>query len=130
MQLPVASLPGIDFPAIRVSASRPGADPATMAASVAAPLERRLGEIAGVNELTSSSSLGASSISIQFDLSRNVDDAARDVQAALNAAALDLPSDLPTLPIYRKANRTVRKIKLSWSARANSTIAVQHIVGV
>ena len=103
-QLPVASLPGIDFPAIRVSASRPGADPATMAATVAAPLERRLGEIAGVNELTSSSSLGASSISIQFDLSRNVDDAARDVQAALNAAALDLPSDLPTLPVYRKAN--------------------------
>ena len=103
-QLPVASLPGIDFPAIRVSAGRPGADPATMAATVAAPLERRLGEIAGVNELTSSSSLGASSISIQFDLSRNVDDAARDVQAALNAAALDLPSDLPTLPIYRKAN--------------------------
>lgn len=103
-QLPVASLPGIDFPAIRVNASRPGADPATMAATVAAPLERRLGEIAGVNELTSSSSLGASSVSIQFDLSRNVDDAARDVQAALNAAATDLPSDLPTLPTYRKAN--------------------------
>ena len=103
-QLPVASLPAIDFPAIRVGASRPGADPATMAATVAAPLERRLGEIAGVNELTSSSSLGASSIQIQFDLSRNVDDAARDVQAALNAAATDLPGDLPTLPNYRKAN--------------------------
>ena len=103
-QLPVASLPAIDFPAIRVGASRPGADPATMAATVAAPLERRLGEIAGVNELTSSSSLGSSSISIQFDLSRNVDDAARDVQAALNAAATDLPSDLPSLPTYRKAN--------------------------
>ncbi|MCW6510327.1 efflux RND transporter permease subunit [Lichenifustis flavocetrariae] len=103
-QLPVASLPGIDFPAIRVNASRPGADPATMAATVAAPLERRLGEIAGVNELTSSSSLGASSISIQFDMTRNVDDAARDVQAALNAAATDLPSDLPSLPTYRKAN--------------------------
>ncbi len=103
-QLPVASLPSVDFPAIRVSASRPGADPATMAATVAAPLERRLGEIAGINEITSSSSLGATSISLQFDLSRNVDDAARDVQAALNAAATDLPSDLPNLPVYRKAN--------------------------
>ena len=103
-QLPVASLPAIEFPAIRVNASRPGADPATMAATVAAPLERRLGEISGVNEITSTSSLGNSAISLQFDLSRNVDDAARDVQAALNAAATDLPSDLPTLPTYRKAN--------------------------
>ncbi|MGI4764141.1 MAG: efflux RND transporter permease subunit, partial [Janthinobacterium lividum] len=103
-QLPVASLPAVDFPAIRVNASRPGADPAIMAATVAAPLERRLGEIAGVNELTSNSTLGSSSIQLQFDLSRNVDDAARDVQAALNAAATDLPGDLPTLPNYRKAN--------------------------
>ncbi len=103
-QLPVASLPAIEFPAIRVNASRPGADPATMAATVAAPLERRLGEISGVNELTSTSSLGSSAISLQFDLSRNADDAARDVQAALNAAATDLPGDLPTLPTYRKAN--------------------------
>ena len=103
-QLPVASLPAIEFPAIRVNANRPGADPATMAATVAAPLERRLGEISGVNEITSTSSLGSSAISLQFDISRNVDDAARDVQAALNAAATDLPSDLPTLPTYRKAN--------------------------
>ena len=103
-QLPVASLPSIEFPAIRVSASRPGADPATMAATVAAPLERRLGEISGLNELTSTSALGSTSISMQFDLSRKVDDAARDVQAALNAAATDLPSDLPVLPTYRKAN--------------------------
>ena len=103
-QLPVASLPSVDLPAVRVNAARPGADPGIMAATVAAPLERRLGEIAGVNEMTSSSSLGASSIQLQFDLSRNVDDAARDVQAALNAAVTDLPGDLPALPTYRKAN--------------------------
>ncbi|HEX4767656.1 MAG TPA: efflux RND transporter permease subunit [Lichenihabitans sp.] len=103
-QLPVASLPALEFPAVRVNANRPGADPATMAATVAAPLERRLGEISGINEITSTSSLGSSAISLQFDISRNVDDAARDVQAALNAAATDLPSDLPTLPTYRKAN--------------------------
>ena len=103
-QLPVASLPAVDFPAIRVGAARPGADPAIMAATVAAPLERRLGEIAGVNEMTSNSSLGSSSIQLQFDLGRNVDDAARDVQAALNAAVTDLPGDLPALPTYRKAN--------------------------
>ncbi len=103
-QLPVASLPAVDFPAIRVQAARPGADPGIMAATVAAPLERRLGEISGVNEMTSNSTLGSSSITLQFDLSRNVDDAARDVQAALNAAVTDLPGDLPTLPVYRKAN--------------------------
>ncbi|MEA2832060.1 MAG: multidrug efflux pump [Methylobacteriaceae bacterium] len=102
--LPVASLPSVDIPTIRVTASRPGADPATMAKSVAAPLERRLGEIAGVTEITSVSSLGTSMITIQFDLSRNADGAARDVQAALNAAATDLPSDLPTLPLFRKTN--------------------------
>ena len=84
------------------SASRPGADPATMAATVAAPLERRLGEIAGVTEMTSVSSLGSTRITVQFDLSRNIDGAARDVQAALNAALSDLPGDLPTLPTFRK----------------------------
>ncbi|MCO5091837.1 efflux RND transporter permease subunit [Bosea sp. (in: a-proteobacteria)] len=104
MVLPVASLPSVDFPTIRVFASRPGADPATMAASVAAPLERRLGSIPGVTEITSSSSLGSTSIVLQFDLTRNTDSAARDVQAALNAAATDLPGDLPTLPQFRKAN--------------------------
>ena len=102
--LPVASMPTVDFPTIRVMASRPGADPATMAATVAAPLERRLGAIAGVSEITSQSALGSTSIAIQFDLSRKSDSAARDVQAALNAAATDLPSDLPTLPTFRKAN--------------------------
>jgi multidrug efflux pump len=102
--LPVASLPSFELPTVRVTASRPGADPAIMAASVAAPLERRLGEIAGVNEITSVSSLGSSSITIQFDLGRSIDGAGRDVQAALNAAATDLPGDLPTLPTFRKVN--------------------------
>jgi multidrug efflux pump len=102
--LPVASLPRVDFPTIHVSAGRPGADPATMAATVAAPLERRLAEIAGVTEITSVSSLGSSSISIQFDIDRDIDGAARDVQAAINAAAADLPGDLPTSPIVRKSN--------------------------
>src|SRR5690349_14244321 len=102
--LPVSSMPTIEFPTIRVSAGRPGADPAVMAQTMAAPLERRLGEIPGVTEITSSSSLGSSSITIQFDLKRNIDGAARDVQAALNAAATDLPGDLPTLPTMRKTN--------------------------
>src|SRR5688572_13368868 len=102
--LAVASLPTVEFPTISVTASRPGADPATMAATIAAPLERRLGEIAGVNEMTSVSSIGSTRISIQFDLGRDIDGAARDVQAALNAAAADLPGDLPTLPRFRKSN--------------------------
>lgn len=102
--LPVSSLPSIDFPTIRIIAARPGADPATMAASVAAPLERRLSEIAGIAELTSTSSLGASVITAQFELTRPVDKAAQDVQSAINAAATDLPSDLPVLPQFRKAN--------------------------
>src|SRR3981189_293397 len=96
--LPVAAVPNVDFPSIRVSASRPGADPSIMAATVAAPLERRLGEIPGVTEITSSSSLGSTNITIQFDLKRGIDGAARDVQAALNAALTDLPGDLPTRP--------------------------------
>jgi len=102
--LPVASLPSVDLPTIAVMANRPGADPNIMAATVAAPLERRLGEIAGVTELTSVSSLGSSRIIVQFDLSRSVDGAARDVQAALNAALSDLPGDMPTLPTFRKFN--------------------------
>jgi multidrug efflux pump len=104
MFLPVASLPSVDFPTINVTANRPGADPNIMAATVAAPLERRLGEISGVTELTSVTSLGNSRITIQFDLSRSIEGAARDVQAALNAALSDLPGDLPTLPTFRKAN--------------------------
>ncbi len=102
--LPVASLPSVDFPTIFVTANRPGADPNIMAATVAAPLERRLGEISGVTELTSVSSLGLTRITVQFDLNRSIEGAARDVQAALNAALSDLPGDLPTLPTFRKAN--------------------------
>ena len=108
--LPVASLPTVEFPTIYVTASRPGAEPNVMAATVAAPLERRLGEIAGVTELTSTSSLGLSRITIQFDLNRSIDGAARDVQAALNAALADLPGDLPTLPTFRKANPSAAPI--------------------
>src|SRR5437764_10242817 len=102
--LPVASMPTVDFPTISVSANRPGADPETMATTVAAPLERRLGEIPGVLEMTSRSSLGSSRITVQFDLNRNIDGAARDVQAALNAALTDLPGDLQSRPSFRKAN--------------------------
>ena len=104
MLLPVAPLPAVDFPTIQVQAKLPGADPTTMAATVAAPLERRLGIIAGVSELTSTSSSGSVSIAVQFDLDRDVVAAARDVQAAINASGGDLPADLPTPPIWRKAN--------------------------
>ncbi len=102
--LPVAPLPNVDIPTIVVFASRPGADPETMANSVAAPLERRLGEIAGVTELTSVSAVGSTSVVVQFDLSRDIDGAAKDVQAAINAATPDLPADLPRRPFFRKYN--------------------------
>jgi hydrophobe/amphiphile efflux-1 (HAE1) family protein len=102
--MPVAAIPRVDFPMINVSASLPGADPATVASSLAAPLERRLAQIAGVTEITSVSTLGGCGITIQFDLNRNVDGAARDVQAAINASAGDLPIDLPNPPTYRKIN--------------------------
>ena len=102
--LPVASLPSVEFPTISISASRPGAEPNIMAATVAAPIERRLSEISGITEMTSTSSSGSTRISVQFDLSRNIEGAARDVQAALNAALTDLPGDMPTLPRFRKAN--------------------------
>src|SRR5689334_14116004 len=102
--LPVSPLPNVDFPTISVSAGLPGASPETMAASVATPLERQFGRIAGVTEMTSSSGLGSSSITLQFDLSRDIDAAARDVQAAINAARGNLPSNLPGNPTYRKVN--------------------------
>ena len=102
--LPVAALPSFDVPAIVVIAARPGADPETMATSIAAPLERRLGEIAGITELTSTSAVGNTSIVALFDVDRDIDGAARDVQAAINAATPDLPADLPTRPYYRKIN--------------------------
>jgi multidrug efflux pump len=103
-QLPVAPLPQVDFPTISVSAALPGASPEVMAATVATPLERALGRIAGVNEITSSSSLGSTNITLQFDLSRNIDGAAREVQAAIQAARADLPTSLPSNPTYRKVN--------------------------
>ncbi len=102
--LPVAALPQVDFPTISVQANLPGASPETMAATVATPLERSLGLIAGVTEISSSSSLGSTRITLQFDLNRNIDGAARDVQAALNAARNLLPTGLPNNPIYRKVN--------------------------
>ena len=102
--LPVSPLPQVDFPVISVSASLPGASPDTMAATVATPLERVLGSIAGVNEITSSSSLGNTRVTLQFDLSRNINGAARDVQAAINASRALLPSGMPSNPTYRKVN--------------------------
>lgn len=102
--LPASALPQIDFPTISVQASLPGASPEIMASSVATPLERQLGQIAGVTEMTSSSTLGNTRVIIQFDLSRNINGAARDVQAAINAARSHLPTDLPNQPTYRKVN--------------------------
>jgi hydrophobe/amphiphile efflux-1 (HAE1) family protein len=104
LKLPVAPLPRVDFPTIQVSASLPGASPETMASSVATPLERRFGRIAGLSEMTSTSTLGGTSITLQFDLDKNVDSAARDVQAAIAAAGGELPPDLPVKPTYKKVN--------------------------
>ena len=123
--LPVAPLPSIDIPTIVVFAGRPGADPETMAASIAAPLERRLGEIPGVTEITSTSSTGSTSIVIQFDIDRPIEGAASDVQAAINAAYTDLPSDLPTRPYYRKFNPADRPIMtLSLTSESLSTAQI------
>ena len=102
--LPVSPLPQIDFPTISVAASLPGASPEIMASSVATPLERQFGRIAGVSEMTSASFLGTTSITMQFDLSRNIDASARDVQAAINAARGQLPANLPQNPSWRKIN--------------------------
>ena len=102
--LPVAALPQVEFPTIGVQAGLPGASPETMASSVAAPLERQLTRIAGVTEMTSSSTLGSTSITLQFELNRDIDGAARDVQAAINAARADLPANLPSNPSYWKNN--------------------------
>ena len=123
--LPVAALPSVDIPTIVVLASRPGADPETMAASIAAPLERRLGEIPGVSEITSTNSIGATSIVIQFDVERDIEGAANDVQAAINAATTDLPSDLPTRPYYRKFNPAEMPImQLSLTSERLSTAQI------
>src|ERR1700676_3422847 len=102
--LPVSPLPQVEFPTISVNAGLPGASPETMASSVATPLERQFGRIAAVTEMTSSSALGSTSITLQFDLNRDIDAAARDVQAAINAARGNLPTNLPNNPSYRKVN--------------------------
>src|SRR6266852_1765099 len=102
--LPVAPLPEVDFPTIQVTTQLPGASPETIASSVTQPLERQFGEIPGVTEMTSSSTLGNSAIIIQFDLTRNIDGAAQDVQTAINAASGQLPTNLPAPPTYRKVN--------------------------
>jgi hydrophobe/amphiphile efflux-1 (HAE1) family protein len=109
-QLPVAAIPKVEFPTIQIQASLPGADPETMASSVATPIERQLAQIAGIDQMTSSSTLGSSQISVQFDLSRGVDAAANDVQAALSAAAGQLPKSMPNPPTWRKANPADRPI--------------------
>src|SRR5262247_2659312 len=102
--LPVAPLPQVDFPTIQVSASLPGASPETMASSVATPLERQFAQIPGVSQLTSTSGLGSTNITVQFELNRNIDAAAQDIQAAINAASGQLPKNLPNAPTYRKVN--------------------------
>jgi multidrug efflux pump len=126
--LPVASVPNVDFPSIRVSASRPGADPSVMAATVAAPLERRLGEIAGISQITSTSALGSTSIQLQFAIGRDIDRAARDVEAAINASLADLPSDLPALPRFRKANPAAAPVfVLALTSKTISTGALYDV---
>src|ERR1700691_5833143 len=104
LQLPVAPLPQVDFPTININAGLPGASPEIMASSVATPLERQFGRIASITEMTSSSTLGRTGITIQFDLNRDINGAARDVQAAINAARSYLPINLPSNPTYRKVN--------------------------
>jgi hydrophobe/amphiphile efflux-1 (HAE1) family protein len=139
-QLPVAPLPRVDYPTINVNAALPGASPETMASAVATPLERRFGRIAGLTEITSISSLGSVSLTLQFDLDRDVDSAARDVQAAINAAAGDLPPNLPTRPNFRKVNPadapililslTSKTLRLAQVYDAANTILAQKIAQV
>jgi multidrug efflux pump len=124
--LPVAPLPQVDFPTISVNAGLPGASPETMASAVATPLERQLGRIAGVTEMTSTSQLGSTSITLQFDLSRNLDAAARDVQAAINAARGQLPAGLPSAPSYRKVNPSDAPIMILALTSDVSTVAQMY----
>ena len=126
--LPVASVPNVDFPSIRVSATRPGADPSVMAATVAAPRERRLGEIAGIDQITSTSSLANTNIQLTFAIGRDIDRAARDVQAAINASLADLPSDLPALPKFRKANTAAAPVfVLALTSKTITTSALYDV---
>jgi multidrug efflux pump len=126
--LPVASLPSVDFPVISVGASLPGADPQTMASAVATPLERQFGRIAAVNQMTSSSQLGSTSITMQFDLNRNIDAAARDTQAAINAARGQLPANLPNNPTYRKVNPADSPILILALSSDTATVANMYDV--
>src|SRR3984893_16050212 len=126
--LPVAAVPNVDFPMIEVSATRPGADPWVMASTVAAPLERRLGQIAGIEQITSTSSLGSTSIQVQFVIGRDIDRAARDVQAAINASLADLPTDLPALPRFRKSNTAAAPVFIL--ALTSKTISASAIYDV
>jgi len=103
-KLPVAPLPQVDFPTIQISVQLPGASPETMASAVAQPLETQFAQISGVSQMTSTSTLGSTAITIQFELDRNIDGAANDVQGAINAASGQLPKDLPSPPTYRKMN--------------------------
>jgi multidrug efflux pump len=123
--LPVAPLPQVEFPTISVGAGLPGASPETMASSVATPLERQFGRIAGVTEMTSASQLGSTSITLQFDLNRNIDAAARDVQAAINAARGQLPAGLPGAPTYRKVNPADAPIMLL--GMTSSTVSLGQV---
>jgi len=126
--LPVSPLPQVDFPTISVSAQLPGASPDTMATSVATPLERRLGTIAGVTEMTSSSQVGTTRISLQFELSRNIDGAAREVQAAINATRADLPATLRSNPTYRKVNPSDAPVLiLALTSPTPSTCAIRWL---
>ena len=111
-QLPVSDLPSVDFPTITVSATLPGASPETVASSVALPLEKKFSTIAGVDSMTSTSALGSTTITIQFDLSRDIDAAAQDVQAAISQAQKDLPLDMPAPPSFRKTNPADQPILL------------------
>src|SRR5438105_4282157 len=112
--LPLATLPEVEYPTITVFANLPGASPETMATAVATPLERMFGRIAGITQMTSTSQLGSTNITMQFDLDRNVDSAARDVQAAINAARGQLPANLPTNPSWRKVNPAIGRAPNLW----------------
>ena len=127
--LPVAPLPQVDFPTISVNASLPGGSPETMASAVATPLERQFGRIAGVTEMTSASQVGSTSITLQFDLSRNIDAAARDVQAAINAARGQLPAGLPNAPTYRKVNPSDAPIMILALTSATKQVAEMYDAG-
>ena len=126
--LPVSPLPQVEFPTIQVSAGLPGASPETMASSVATPLERQFGRIAGLTEMTSASQLGSTQVVLQFDLSRDIDGAARDVQAAINAARSQLPANLPNNPNYRKVNPSDAPIMMLALTSATATRAEMYDV--